>query len=321
LINFTFSDSLFTTISISVEMNLYDVIIIGGGPAGLNAAVVLGRCRRKVLLFDTGKQRNRHSRGIQNYLTRDNILPGDFLHLSHKEIRKYGVRLVHVEVSGAKKNEKGHFTVTDSKGVLHFAKKILIATGLIDRLPSLEGFEKFYGKSVFHCPYCDGWEVKDKKIGVYARNKNGFELALSLTTWSRSVTYFTDGKKTLRPEEASKLKEVGIPVITDKIQKLHGTSGNLKSIVMKNNESYPCDALFFVNGYSQQSHIVENLGCILNNKKVVVTNRFGQTNITGVYVAGDASRDMQFVVVAAAEGAKAGVTINKELQKEERNTA
>jgi len=301
-------------------MNLYDVIIIGGGPAGLNAAVVLGRCRRKVLLFDSGKQRNRHSLGIHNYLTRDDILPGDFLHLSHKELRKYGVRLLRVEVSGVKKNEKGLFSVIDRKGVLYNTKKILIATGLNDRVPSLKGFEKFFGRSVFHCPYCDGWEVKDKQIGVYARNKNGFELALSLTTWSRSVTYFSDGKKTLKPEEASKLKQMGIPVVTGEIQILQGNGGKLTGIVLKNKEICPCNALFIVNGYSQQSHIVESLGCILNKKKVVLTNRFGQTNIAGVYVAGDASRDMHFVVVAAAEGAKAGVKINKELQKEERNT-
>jgi thioredoxin reductase len=300
-------------------MNLYDVIIIGGGPAGLNAAVVLGRCRRKVLLFDSGKPRNRHSSGIHNYLTRDDILPRDFLHLSHKEIKKYGVRLLHIEVTGATKNEKGFFTVTDRKGVLYNAKKILIATGLTDTLPPLKGFEKFFGKSVFHCPYCDGWEVKDKQLGVYARNKNGVELALSLITWSRSVTYFTDGKKNLKSEEARILKQIGIPVITGEIQKLRGVGGKLKSIVLKNEEICPCDALFFVSGYSQQSHIIENLGCILNKQKVVVTNRFGQTNIPGVYVAGDASRDMHFVVVAGAEGAKAGVTINKELQKEERN--
>src|SRR5687768_1555558 len=260
-------------------MILYDVIIIGGGPAGLNAAVVLGRCRRKVLVFDSGHQRNRHSQGIHNYLTRDDILPRDFLRSSHKEIGKYNVRLLHTEVSGVEKNHKGLFSVKDIKGRLYQAKKILLATGLTDRLPPLEGLEKFYGRSVFHCPYCDGWEVKDKKIGVYSRRKNGFELALSLLTWSRSVTYFTDGNKNLAPEVVQKLKQFGIQVVTGAIQNLMGTGGKLKTIVLKNNDTYSCDALFFVNGYIQQSNIVKSLGCLISKNGVAITNRFQQTNI------------------------------------------
>lgn len=299
-------------------MGLYDVIIVGGGPAGLNAAVVLGRCRRKVLLFDTGNQRNLHSHGINNYLTQDGIPPKDFLGLAHKEIKKYGVQMRTTEVSFIQKKKQDLFLVRDNKEKIFYSKKLLVATGLIDRLPTLEGFREFYGSSVFHCPYCDGWEVRDKKLGIYARNKNGFELALSLTTWSKSVTYFTDGKKLMKPGEATMLRKYGIPIITEQIRKLEGGGGKLKSILMKNGQQYPCEALFFVNGYSMQSHLVESLGCILTKKKVVITNRLQQTNVPGVYVAGDASKDMHFVVVAAAEGAKAGVTINKELQKEEK---
>lgn len=299
-------------------MNLYDVIIIGGGPAGLNAAVVLGRCRRKVLLFDSGQQRNRQSHGIHNYLTRDDILPGDFLHLSHKEIMKYNVRLLRTEVAGAEKNDNGHFSVWDKKGKTYKAKKILLATGVSDKLPELDGFEKFYGKSIFHCPYCDGWEVKDKKIGVYSRRRNGYEFALSLLIWSRAITYFTDGRKNLAPGAAEMLNQSGIVVITDRIQKLLGSGGKLTTILLNNAETYPCDALFFINGFIQQSNIVKSLGCAMSKKGVAITNRFQQTNIEGVYAAGDATFDVQLVVVAAAEGAKAGVKINKELQAEER---
>jgi thioredoxin reductase len=299
-------------------MDLYDVIIIGGGPAGLNAAVVLGRCRRKVLLFDSGNQRNRRSQGIHNYLTQDHIAPADFLKLAHREIRKYGVHLKHAEVSSAQKQQKNLFLVIDKKGNKYQGKKLLVATGLTDRLPTVEGFQEFFGSSIFHCPYCDGWEVRDKKIGLYARNKNGFELALALITWSNSVTYFTDGKRIMDPGQARVLESYRIPVVTGKIEKLEGSAGKLKSVLMKDGDQHPCDAMFFVNGYSVQSHIVESLGCILTKKKAVITNRLQQTNIPGVYVAGDASKDMHFVVVAAAEGAKAGVTINKELQKEER---
>jgi len=193
----------------------------------------------------------------------------------------------------------------------------LITTGLTDHLPGIKRFREFYGKSIFHCPYCDAWEVRNKKIGVYAKNKNGFKLALSLRTWSRSVTYFTDGKKYLKPEETKALGQYNIPIITDSIHELDGSDGKLQKIILENGEQHECDALFFVNGYSPQSNLVEKLGCSLTKKKMVITNKYQQTTVPGVFVAGDADKDMHFVVIAAAEGAKAGVVINKELQKEE----
>ena len=296
---------------------VYDVIIVGGGPAGLNAAVVLGRCRREVLLFDTAKQRNRRSHGMHNYLTRDDILPMDFIQLAHKEIAKYGVTLIPAGVKHAEKNADGIFVTRDENEVIYYSKKILLATGLSDTLPDIPGFEDFYGKSVFHCPYCDGWEVRDKKIGLYARDKNGFELALSLLTWSKTVTYFSDGKNILTASQLKKLRQHGIEVIRTSVERLEGHGSQLKNVRLQNQGLVACDALFFVNGYTQQCDIVESLGCTLNNKRAVLVNRRQQSNMPGVYVAGDACKDMHFVVVAAGEGAKAGVNINKELQSEE----
>jgi thioredoxin reductase len=298
------------------RMDLQDCIIVGGGPAGLNAAVVLGRCQRKVLLFDTGKQRNRWSHGMHNYLTRDDILPHDFIDLSHKEIKKYGVRLVKKMIINARKNNEGLFQVHDKEGNVYYAKKLLVATGLSDNLLPIEGFEQFYGSSIFHCPYCDGWEVRNKRIGVYAKNKEGFELALALKAWSADVIYFTDGKYKVRPHQKEQLDANKIPVIVQPIEAFHGEEGQLHSVLLKNGETVSCDALFFVNGYTQQCNLAEAFGCEMSKKGVVITNKFQQTNIPGLYVAGDADRDMHFVVVAAAEGAKAGVVINKELQKE-----
>lgn len=295
---------------------LQDCIIIGGGPAGLNAAVVLGRCRRKVTLFDTGEQRNRSSQGMHNYLTRDDILPPGFIQLAHQEINKYGVKLVHKKIVSAKKNSEGIFEAKDIDGNIYQSKKLLVATGVKDILPPIDGIHEFYGKSVFHCPYCDGWEVRDKKIGIYAKNKEGWELALALKGWTDKVTYFTDGGNKIKPLQKQYLDANKIPIVREKISKLTGENGKLENILLKNGDQVDCDALFFVNGFSQQCDLAEAFGCEVNRKGVVVTNRAQQTNITGLYVAGDASRDMHFVVVAAAEGAKAGVNINKELQKE-----
>jgi len=297
-------------------MEIQDCIIVGGGPAGLNAAVVLGRCRRKVLLFDTGTYRNRYSHGMHNYLTRDDILPPDFIDISRKEIKKYGVKTIHRKVTNARKNSDGIFVAKDGKDELHYAKKMLIATGLWDNLPTIPGFRELYGKAIFHCPYCDGWEVRDKALGVYARAKNGFELALALKGWSDNVTYYADGKNKLKPTEVETLCLNNIPIVSYPVESLKADGEKLKAIVFKNGESRKCDALFFVNGFEQQCNLAETFGCNMTKKGVVLTNRYQQTNIKGLYVAGDAAKDMHFVVVAAAEGAKAGVLINKELQKE-----
>jgi len=297
-------------------MELQDCIIIGGGPAGLNAAVVLGRCRRKVLVFDTEQYRNRSSHGMHNYLTRDAILPTEFIAICGEELKKYSVQLLHKKIVKATKNEEGVFEAKDAEGRLYYAKKLLVATGLWDTLPGIPGFEEMYGHSVFHCPYCDGWEVRDKKLGVYAKNKDGAELALALKGWSNHVTLYTDGKNKIKPDEQVQLEANDISVVRFSIEKLEGKNAQLEKIVFKNGEKALCDALFFVNGYTQQCNLAEAFGCEMTKKGVVATNRFQQTNIPGLYVAGDASKDMHFVVVAAAEGAKAGVIINKELQKE-----
>jgi len=298
------------------SMDLYDVIIVGGGPAGLNAAVVLGRCRRKVLLFDTEQYRNRYSHGMHNYLTRDDILPHEFIQLCHKEIEKYGVKRVKRKVVFARTNEENIFIVKDEEENTYHAKKLLVATGLQDRLPDIIGFRDFYGHSVFHCPYCDGWEVRDKKIGVYARNKNGWELALNLKAWSKDITLYTDGKNNVKEKQLEYLLANNIPVIKAPIERLYGNGGQLEKIIFRNGEEMACDALFFVNGFDQQCNLAQVFDCEMSNKGVVVTNRYQQTSTPGLYVAGDADKDMHFVVVAAAEGAKAAVTINKELQKE-----
>jgi thioredoxin reductase len=296
---------------------IFDAIIVGGGPAGLNAAIVLGRSRRNVLLFDTGRQRNRFSHGIHNYLTRDGLLPADFLKIAYREIKKYRVVVNLVEIVHAEKLQSGVFIVKDKGGKKFYSKKLLLATGLRDNIPPVEDIMDFYGRSVFHCPYCDGWEVSDKSIGVYAKNKNGFELAVSMLTWSNKVTLYTDGKAYLKPLEKEALERKGIRVVNEKILKLEGRKGILENIVLFNNKKRKCEAMFFSNGYHQQCDIAQSLGCVMNNKGVVLANRLQQANIEGLYVAGDVARDMHFVVVAAAEGAKAGVNINKELQKEE----
>lgn len=294
---------------------MYDVIIVGGGPAGLSAALLLVRSRRSVLLFDTGKPRNARSLGMHGYLTRDGILPLHFLELARAELGTYGIEIRHEKVVTARGSD-GDFTIMPERGEEARARKVLIATGLVDRLPAVQGIDQFYGTSVFHCPYCDGWEVRDRSVAVMGRRKSAIALSASLATWTHEVTLLTNGGGTLHPRLQSFLDERGVRVLTGKVERLEGTDGTLERIHLKNRPPLDVRALFISYGYEQHSDLARQLGCAFTSKGVARTNKFQYAGAPGVYVAGDASRDMQMVIVAAAEGAKAGAAINMALQQQ-----
>ncbi|WP_242926144.1 NAD(P)/FAD-dependent oxidoreductase [Pontibacter vulgaris] len=296
---------------------MYDVIIVGGGPAGLNAAMILGRSRRKVLVFDSGEPRNRWSDSMNGFLSSDGVKPQDFLKKGREELKKYNVKIVEKVVISATYS-KGEFIVNSDDLKVYRSRKLLLATGLKDTLPELEGIEPFYGKSVHHCPYCDGWESRDKDIAVYGKDRNGIGTALGLKTWSDSVTLFTDGTDKLRQVDRDLLHRNGVEVCTDAIARLEGEGTQLQRIVLKNGTVRQQQAMFFATGTKQQSDLGNQLGCEFTNKGVIKTRRLQKSNIPGLYVAGDAARDMQLVIVAAAEGARAAVAINMELQLEDR---
>lgn len=297
--------------------NNYDVIIIGGGPAGLNAAIVLGRSRRRVLICDSGRPRNIKARLMHGYLTRDGIKPLEFLRLGSEELKQYDISKQQLEISHIIPLGKG-FEAVSSQGEKFYSKKILLATGITDYIPELEGIDDLYGSSVFHCPYCDGWEIRDKRIAAYARGKAALALSLSLKTWSSDVILCSDGLARLTLEDRKTLERHGIKVYRHKIARLEGRHGLLQKIVFQNGSSVERDVMFFSTGQKQKSNLAERLGCRFNNKGFIPANKRQQTNIKGVFAAGDITKDVKFVVVAAAEGARAGVAINLELQEEER---
>lgn len=296
----------------------YDAIIVGGGPAGLSAALVLGRCRRKVLVCDSGHPRNERSGGVHGYFTRDCIDPGEMLRIGREQLAPYGVEFRHCVVADVVRDGDA-FRVCLEEGVELSARRVLIATGVRDKLPEIPGFDEMFGKSVHHCPYCDGWEWRDHPVAVYARRNTGFGMALALrTTWNEDVALLTDGPAELKREQREELRRFNVIVRQERIERLEGDDGMLQRVVFKKGEPLPRSAIFVNTGFNQRCDIAGNLGCLLNSKGTFVADKHEQTNITGVYVAGDASRDVQMVIVAAAEGVKAAKAINEDLQRETR---
>jgi thioredoxin reductase len=296
-------------------MTSVDVIVVGGGPAGLSAALLLGRCRRSVIVCDAGRPRNRASRALHGYLSRDGVPPGELLRLGRLEAESYGVRHCHAVVTGVER--VGHaFSVRLNQGGALSARRVLIATGVEDHLPAVEGIEACYGRSVFHCPYCDGWEWRDRGLAVYGRGRRGAALALSLRTWTPDVVLVTNGPARLPPAARGALERQAIEVRTSSLRALRHHDGVLEALEFDDGSTLARDALFFTEGQHQQATLARDLGCEVTRKGTIRTDRFGQTCVEGIFVVGDASRDVQFVAVAAAEGAKAAVAINQSFQAE-----
>lgn len=302
---------------------IYDVIIVGGGPAGLSAALVLGRCCRSVLLFDTGRQRNLSSDAMHGYLTRDGVAPKDFLQTAKEELSSYPVEIRHKEIKRARKAED-IFVLVDLDNKEYKCKRLLLATGVKDNVPNLEGIDNFYGKSIHHCPYCDGWESRGKPIAVYGRSKGGQVLARMLLQWSHDVVLCTDGAR-ISAMKRNELEALGIKVYTRRIVKLEGEEAQLKFITFSDGQRIYREKMFFSTGYKPHCSIAHDMNCKLNRKKEVWVNRLQESSIKGLYVCGDAAWEMKLVIIAAADGAKAAVAINislteesKEEQKQER---
>ena len=297
---------------------MYDVVIVGGGPAGLSAALVLGRCRRTVLVCDNGHPRNEASQAMHGFLTRDGLPPLEFLRLAREELTQYTtVDVRDVTVTDARCGPESRFETTLENGETVESKKLLIATGVRDNLPEIEGMRSLYGRSVFHCPYCDGWEVRDQPLAVYGKGERGYGLALELTAWSRDILLCTDGPSEIEPARLERLRRNDIGVREDKVLRLEGTDGTLEQIVFDEGPAAKRRALFFTTGQYQQSALAIRLGCEFNDKGTVRTGKYESTHLPGLYVAGDASRAVQWVVVAASEGAEAAFAINTDLIKEE----
>ncbi|WP_406129390.1 NAD(P)/FAD-dependent oxidoreductase [Streptomyces sp. NBC_00989] len=298
----------------------YEVVVIGGGAAGLSAALVLGRARRRTLVIDAGEPRNTPAAHMQGYLSRDGMSPAEFLALGREEIARYGVDLVRDRAVDVTKSEGGSagFAVALAGGETVHARRLVIATGLKDELPAVPGVAERFGRDVIHCPYCHGWEVRDQAFGVLATTAMSVHQALMVSQWSKDVTLFlhTVAESELTDDDLRRLTAAGVAVVPGEVTDLVVEDDRLTGIRLTDGVTHPREALFVAPRAIPQTGLLEKLGAELRETPFgayPVVDPTGLTTVPGVWAVGNAMGFAEQVVNAASAGYRAGATINGEL--------
>ena len=303
--------------SVTNDALTVDVVVVGGGPAALSAALVLGRCRRTVILCDSGEYRNAPTPAMYGFLSRDGCEPAELRRIAREQLRKYTtVTIWNTAVTDARTIVSGGFEIHTSTGMTVRSRLLLLATGVVDDLPTIDGASEFFGRGVFQCPYCDGFEVAGRPLVVYGRRSSAVGLALELLGWSDQVRLCSDGLLSVTDAEHKRLDRNGIIVDERRIVRLKG-SERLEAVEFASGPAYACGAMFFATGEHQRSDLAARLGCEFTPEGTVATGEYETTCVNGLFVAGDASRRMQLAIVAAAEGAEAAAVMNAALLEQD----
>ena len=302
----------------------YDAFVVGAGSAGLSAALVLGRSRRRVLVLDGGEPRNAPSSGVHYFLTRDGTPPDELLRIGREQLGPYpGVEVRQTKATGATGSD-GDFEVALEDGTTVGARKILLATGVHDELPKRPGFRELWGRGIYHCPYCHGWEVRDRPLAVLADGEELLTRATLIRNWSRDLVALTDGAAGPDGDARDRLDALGVPVREERISRLEGdgAAGVLRRILFEDGSKITREGLFYAPPQRQRSDLAEALGC-----EVVAMGPFPaivkgdpmtrETTVPGVYVAGDAGTMLQGAIMAASSGAAAAAFLNRALATED----
>ena len=288
--------------------DLFDVLIAGGGPAGLQAAVTLGRARKRVLVIDGGPRRNARAAHMNNFVSRDGIAPAEFRREARAQLAKYPNVSFRDEQVAALTGSRGDFQA----GAIR-ARRVLLATGLIDQLPELEGIGPLWGHSVFQCPYCHGWEARQGRWGYYAPDATAPHVGpfvMMLRGWSPEVTIFTD---VLGDDVRRNLVDAKVQIESAGVERLVGAGGQLEAVELAGGRRVVCDALF-MHPPQKQVALVSALGVALDDEGFVKTDPMTrETSIAGIYAAGDLTTRGQAAVLAAAAGMQAAAALNAEL--------
>lgn len=298
---------------------MYDCIIIGGGPAGLNAALVLGRAKRKVLIIDDGDPRNKVTHESHGYLTRDRIKPAEFRRIAYEEVLRYPtVEHIAKRVQAVDKQADHTFGVQLLDGSTLYARKLLIATGLKEAFPSLPGLQQCYGTSLFNCPFCDGWEMQHHKLAVIAGPAGVMHLTKMLYAWNRELVVFTNGLDVLDQEQLQQLEQHHIPVVSTRIAALQHLDGQLTAVELEDGTKVERSGGFIVPEFLPKADYQHSLEYEVNENGGIVTDANGMTTANGVYSAGDTTiSGPSQLIIAAAAGSRTGAMIHAALMEEE----
>lgn len=299
---------------------MFDVLIAGGGPAGMNAALMLGRVRRQVLLADSGEPRNARSPSLHGFLSRDGADPAEVRRIARDELGRYPSVAVRDAVAEHAAPADGGFRVTMADGSAVSARRLLLATGMADDLPQIDGLSGLYGRGVYHCPYCHGWEVRGQDVAVLGGDDRAAHLALVLAMrLGCDVVLCTDGPLRAGDPARAALDAHGVRVCEYPVGKVEGEPGRYVRLHLAPGWTLERRALFVHPVLRQRSSLAQLLGCALLDDGAVRVNELGQTTVPGVYAAGDACRTPTLpfpaahVVTAAAKGALAAIAIDQEL--------
>jgi thioredoxin reductase len=307
---------------------VHDVAVVGGGAAGLSGALALARARRSVLVVDAGEPRNAPAGHVHNYLGREGTPPAELLAAGRDEVTQYGGEIVTGRVASAAR-EGGVFRLNLAGGGTARARRLLVTTGLVDELPDVPGLAEQWGRGVLHCPYCHGWEVRDRRIGVLATGPLAGHQAQLWRQWSRHVTYLVHGDARPDAEEAERLAARGIAIVDGPVAGLEVTGGALTGARLASGEVVPLDALVVAPRSTARSQVLESLGLkpvdvemsgqVIGSQ--IPADPAGATAVPGVWVAGNVADVRATVIVAAAAGLTAGAAINADLIAEETRAA
>jgi len=295
---------------------LFDVIIVGGSYAGLSAAMALGRSLKNVLIIDSGKPCNRQTPHSHNFLTRDGETPANLAAISKAQVSAYPtLKFLDGLAESAKKTGNG-FSITTADQQIFNAKKLIIAAGVKDIFPSIKGFAECWGISVLHCPYCHGYEVKGKATGVIANGEIGFEFTKLISNWTKDLTLFTNGATDINPDDQAKLFTKNINIVEKEIEEIIHQNGIVKYLKFKDGSNQKLDAIYARVGVEHNTKVITDLNIELSEQGYIAINTFKQTNVAGVYAAGDCTTMMRSVASSVADGNSAGAILNKELVSE-----